>query len=663
MNVRVFISVFIVLSGFSLLPAIGAELEPYSIEDWAKRADMNNVSISSDGNRLALLKIPSAEGNPVLEVYDANDLSIKPFVMDASPMEITRFYWATDNQIIFTARQKIREKIGGFNDGAYGGTEALLTLHKDPDKNTIKQLNRMAKNDRNTGGGIRGPILGKPGKFITYERKKGSRSPVYYEYDVLKGTRKLITRGSEHIGGIQFDGYGNPQFASGYDGSSNEFLDYYRAKGSNRWEVINRQHRENFEGWRVYGTDPLNPDDLLVVAHNGGNTAGLWSFDPKTKQYKELIYRRPDGDVFPIFHSNRYKHPDVITGVRFYDGRELKREFFDEEEKAIYEQLKSIIPNADRISIRSRSKDGMALVVYNRGPRDPGTFYLLKNGKFQVIGSEMPWFSSDRLADVEEIKYKSRDGKLIRGFITIPNSEGPHPLVVMPHGGPFVPENPSYDGWAQLLANYGYMVLQPQYRGSTGYGLDFYKSAFINGGEGGGKMQDDKDDGALFLAEQGLVDPNRMAMFGWSYGGYAALIAASREDQIYQCAIAGAAVADNIQQLNYYRGDIERFQTAGSEEQIRMWADSISPIKEVEKVNIPLFVIHGDIDQRVPPKHARKYLAALEKANIPHKALWLEGADHFYSTLFYRHNVQFYTQMLDFLKNDCFGGSEAVASK
>jgi dipeptidyl aminopeptidase/acylaminoacyl peptidase len=233
----------------------------------------------------------------------------------------------------------------------------------------------------------------------------------------------------------------------------------------------------------------------------------------------------------------------------------------------------------------------------------------------------------------------------------------------MPHGGPFVPENPSYDGWAQLLANYGYMVLQPQYRGSTGYGLDFYKSAFINGGEGGGKMQDDKDDGALFLAEQGLVDPNRMAMFGWSYGGYAALIAASREDQIYQCAIAGAAVADNIQQLNYYRGDIERFQTAGSEEQIRMWADSISPIKEVEKVNIPLFVIHGDIDQRVPPKHARKYLAALEKANIPHKALWLEGADHFYSTLFYRHNVQFYTQMLDFLKNDCFGGSEAVASK
>ena len=133
--------------------------------------------------------------------------------------------------------------------------------------------------------------------------------------------------------------------------------------------------------------------------------------------------------------------------------------------------------------------------------------------------------------------------------------------------------------------------------------------------------------------------------------------------KIYQCAIAGAAVADNTQQLNYYRNSIEAFQTAGSEEQIRMWADSISPIKEVSKVNIPLFVIHGDIDQRVPPKHARKYLAALEKANIPHKALWLEGADHFYSTLFYRHNVQFYTQMLDFLKNDCFGGSEAIASK
>ena len=93
-----------------------------------------------------------------------------------------------------------------------------------------------------------------------------------------------------------------------------------------------------------------------------------------------------------------------------------------------------------------------------------------------------------------------------------------------------------------------------------------------------------------------------------------------------------------------------------------MWEESISPIKEAEKVNIPLFVIHGSVDQRVPPEHARKYIKALEKHGIPHKSMWLEGADHFYSTLFYRHNVKFYTALIDFLANDCFGNDESVAS-
>ena len=658
MNDRIFI--FICCIFFSLLVSStwADKIQPYPIEDWAKRADMQNVSLSPDGNKLALLKIPSAEENPILEVYDANNLSKKPFRMNANPMEITRFYWATDDKIIFSARQVVRKKIDGFNDGVYKSSSAILTLHKDPKKSKPpRKLRELGT------GGIVGPIPGKPNKFLVYAYEKGSFSPIYYEYDVKTRKREMITRESENVYRFIFDGYGNPQFAQGYSGASEEYLTYYRNKETSGWDVINRMHRENFEYWRVFGVDPLNPDDLLVVAHNGANTAGLWSFDPKTKKYKELIYRRTDGDVFPVSHSNEYQYPDLITGVVYRDGRDQKYEWFDGEEKALHEQLMALIPNSDRMEISSRSRDGNSMIVQNFGPRDPGTYYLVKNGAIKVIGSRMPWFSSDRLADVKEIKYKSRDGKLVRGFITIPNSDGPHPLVVMPHGGPFVAENPSYDGWAQLLANYGYLVLQPQYRGSRGYGLDFYKSAFIDGGEGGFKMQDDKDDGALYLVEQGLVDPDRMAMFGWSYGGYAALIAASREDQIYQCAIAGAAVADNLQQLNYYKNDITAFRTSGSEEQIRMWEDSISPIKEVEKVNIPLFVIHGDVDQRVPPKHARKYLAALEKAGIPHKSLWLEGADHFSDTLFYHHNVKFYTELLDFLDNDCFPKDGSLALK
>lgn len=647
-----------VLFSLSVSIAWAASDQPYAIEEWAKRADMRNVSLSPDGNKLALLKIATKDGNPILEIYDANDLRAKPFKMDAKPMEMTRFYWATDDKIIFSARQKVRDKIDGFNDGVYKSTRGILTLDEDPKKSKWKKLGEL----NGERGGLSGPIVGKKNKFIVYEYDKGSSFRKYYEYDVEKTTRTLITRESPKVSNITFDGFGNPEFGFGYDAQRNEFLTYYRRKGSSDWQVINRQHRENFETWRPIGVDPMSPSDLLVVAHNGANTAGLWSFNPDTKKYNELIYRRPDGDVFTRSHTNRYANPDVITAVGYLDGRDYKLEWFDGEEKALHDQIKSLVPYADRVRIGSRSRDGQSMVVFNTGPRDPGTYYLLKDGKFQVIGSQYPQFSSAKLADVKAINYKSRDGQDIRGFITIPNSEGPHPLVVMPHGGPFVGENPGYDGWAQLLANYGYMVLQPQYRGSTNYGLDFYQSAFINGGEGGRKMQDDKDDGALYLVEQGLVDPDRMAMFGWSYGGYAALIAAARKDQIYQCAIAGAAVADNLQQLNYYRNRMAQFPTAGSLEQIKMWEESISPIKEVKNVNIPLMVIHGDVDQRVPPKHARKYITALEEEGIPHKTMWLEGADHFYSTLFYRHNVKFYNGLLDFLANDCFGDKQSLAA-
>lgn len=142
-------------------------------------------------------------------------------------------------------------------------------------------------------------------------------------------------------------------------------------------------------------------------------------------------------------------------------------------------------------------------------------------------------------------------------------------------------------------------------------------------------------------------------MFGWSYGGYAALVAASRTDQLYQCVLAGAAVTDTMMQVNYYRA---RMRGSSKIEQESMWMDSISPINEVAKVNVPILLIHGSVDQRVPPEHAKKYLKELKKHNKPHEYLELDGADHFSSTLFYHHKIKLYETMIDYLKNKCGPG-------
>ena len=632
--------------------------EIYPPEEWAKRATTSNISVSPDGNRIAMLRINGVGENPILEIYNSNDLSARPFRMDADPMEMTGLSWITDQHVLFYARQKVRDKIDGFNRGVYSYSTGLLTLD--------------GKNSKYVKSGRVGRIaslLPKNKNKVIVSMYEGvssgvSRYPAYFEYDFKRNKRgRLVLRENPKAYGVRFDAAGNPRLARSYDVSTNEFISLHRAVGSSKWVEINRTHRDSFEDWSVVGLDPANTENLLVLAHNGMNTVGMWAFDTSENKLSELIYHRKDFDVSrPRMHSNKWENAGEITAVSYYKDGRAHYEYLNDEEGAIYTQLNSIIPNPDRLVITSRSRDGNTMIINNSGPRDPGTDYLLKDGQLSVLGSSKPGLASDKLADVKNIWYKSRHGEMVNGYITVPNSEPPYPLVVMPHGGPFVGEIIRFDEWSQMLANQGFMVLQPQYRGSKLRGLDFYKTAFINGSQGGVEMQDDKDDGALYLAEQGLVDRDRMMMFGWSYGGYAALVAASRTPQIYQCVIAGATVPDPNDQLSYYRNQMARNPSAGSVEQITFWDGSVHPIKEVANVNVPMLIVHGTVDQRTPPRAARAYIEALEKNNKKHKSLWLDGADHFGNTLFYNHKLELYNAMTDYLENDCFNEKQNLAA-
>ena len=626
--------------------------EPYPLEYWAMRPVIRNVAVSPDGSQLALLKIPSKDGEPVIEVYDAADLGKEPFRMNADPMEITSFYWASDRDILFSLRQKVRDRIEGFNQGVYETRLAVLDVET--------QKMRSFQGDRATINHI---LPKEPDKVIIAVASDAADGPsarirrsfrplAYYELDLRRGARKLLIRGKRSLAQVVFDGEGNPWLGRGFDEGSREFVWYHRKRGASGWTEIRRHHEDSFEAFTIVGFDVDSPGDLYALAHNGQDKLGLWSFNVDTREL-EPLYRRSDVDIWNVFrHSNTWTHPDQITGL-WYGKDKLHRETFDDTEAATFTQLEAILPVAHRVSITSRSRDGATLTVSNTGPRDPGTHYLLKAGRLQTIGSQQPLFKSEDLGDVRYITYKARDGRTIPGYLTVPQGEAPFPLVVMPHGGPFVSEVVEFDKWAQLLANQGYLVLQPQYRGSRNYGLEFYQAAFVEGGQGGFKMQDDKDDGALHLVKEGLADRDRIAMFGWSYGGYAALVAASRTPQIYQCVVAGAAVSDPNMQVNYYRFSMRGAQR---EEQLRMWDDSVSPLDEAGKVNVPMLIVHGSVDQRVPPDHAKKYLKLLDEHDKPYQYLELEGADHFSNTLFYNHQLDFFTAMTDFLANDCGPG-------
>lgn len=627
------------------------------VDVWALRDIVNAVQISPDGKHVLVHKIESKDGEYLLEIYKTDDLS-KPFRrLNADPMEIVNAQWVGNDFIFGTAWQVKRKTVKGPEEDvrdylAYsysldankftrvdGNFGIVNTLPKDPDHVLIS-----------TGSAIADPTGVDPLAAI--------RPRSYFKLNLKTGARELVLRGGGKIRSVDtWDNEGNPRFTQVQDVGAGKIISYYRKPGEGDWvkfQELDLNDPKNlyrvlggFHG--VAGFDPENPNiGYLIDNPNGEDKAGLYEFDFTTGQIGKKLYQDAEADVMGIqMHS--IPGNDKLVAARF-PGARMERHWFDEEEKALYEALEQQIPFAHQVTISSRSIDGSSMVVTNRGPRDPGSFWLVKDGKLAKLGSRNPLVNPEQLAEVKYVRYPARDGLMIPGYVTMPKGEGPFPLIVQHNGGPHVNGMVGYDEMGQMLASAGYMVLHPENRISVGWGQKHFDAGY---GEHGLRMQDDKDDGVKYLIEQGLADPDRVAFFGWSYGGYAALVATSREEQLYQCAIAVAAVADAEKQ---YLGRRSPDLKALDEWSKRRGMIGINPINEVAKVNIPLLMVHGDVDRRVMYYHMKDYQKAFEAAGKAGEFITLQGADHFGNTLMYNHQQQLYTKMLDYLANDCGPG-------
>ncbi len=639
--------------------SIAANAEPtVPIETWALRDMVSAVQVSPDGKHLLIMKIESKEGENVLEIYDVNNLSKPLRRLNSEPMEMINARWVTDKHIFGTAWQVKRKSVKRPEQDvrSYKAFAYNLESNKFSEvSGNFRIINNLPKEPNHvlisTGNAVRGGTGVDP--FQAFRPRS------YYRFNLETGGRSLVMKGNEKYPSAVFDIDGYPRFTSGVDGG-NELVSYYRLPGDGSWKEFGERYDldEHKNLYRILsgfqGLAGIKHDDPTigyVIDNRGEDKAALWEFDFKAGKFGKKIYSNPDADVLRIqTHSMSWAGNTKMVAA-IYPGAKFERHWFDMEEKALFESLEKQVPNSHQVGISSRSRDGKTMIVTNRGPRDPGSFWMVKDGKMFKLASRNPHIKSSELSDVEFIKYPARDGKIIPAYITKPKGKGPFPLIVLPHGGPHVNEVIAYNEWGQLLANAGYMVLQPQYRMSVGWGKDHFDSAY---GQHGLAMQDDKDDGALYLVEKGLVDRDRMAMFGWSYGGYAALVATTRENNIYQCAIAGAAVADP--EKVYMKRRNPNSPKALDDWGRRRGMIGINPIKEVSKANIPLLMVHGDVDSRVLYFNYTDYKKAMEKAGKKAQYLTLKGADHFSRTLMYNHQQTFYTKLLDYLAKDCGPG-------
>jgi len=359
-------------------------------------------------------------------------------------------------------------------------------------------------------------------------------------------------------------------------------------------------------------------DDAVLVGARPDERArrGIYRFDLEEDVLGDLIYEHPTHDVDGGV-------TDTVTGrllaAEVIDWR-YRAYFLDPYLQRHYEALCDFFGEA--VTVHPVDVQAETMIVRLEGPQEIGAYYAydIAQGRILPIGLENARLAPERLLPMQHHVVRTRDGRLIDAYLTLPQDAGRRPpLIVLPHGGPEARDAFQFDFLAQYLATRGYAVLQPNFRGSSGYGHEFSSAGNRNWA---GRMSDDVADAYQAIARTGLVDPRRSCIVGWSYGGYAALAAAMRQEPQYQCAVSIAGIADLPAFLAYKR---EQGQDAyeywvtnmGDPEHDEAALAAASPARQASRISIPVMLIHGTNDDVVPIDQSERMEAALIEAGKP----------------------------------------------
>lgn len=404
----------------------------------------------------------------------------------------------------------------------------------------------------------------------------------------------------------------------------------YRAKPDDPLREIAKITEDNADDkvWDVLRITSGSDEGLVLKPDDNGRIA-VRKFNYATRQVGEVIYAAPGWDV-----DEALTDKDGKLLAAFYTDDRDRAVWFEPKLKSLYARLEKAIPD-QHVWIVSRADDDSRMLVWAGNEANPGQTFLFDAAKRSLdsFSAELPDLDRSLTASPKPIRYTARDGTAIYGYLTLPRGRPAKklPLIVMPHGGPYgVRDKLEFDSTVQLLANRGYAVIQPNYRGSGGYGESF---AELGAGQIGRAMQDDLDDAMDWAVKEGIADPARVCMVGASYGGYAALWAAIRNPERYRCAVSFAGVTDWKKQLKYdanffTRKGAKSWRTRIQGEDANFDLDVVSPVAQIARLTRPVLVTHGEDDSNVPFKQFLLLRDAATKAGKPIETLTFAGEGH-----------------------------------
>ena len=627
---------------------------PIAIEDLAREPALQSVSMSPDGKHLVgLIPSPTNKDETALATWDLNALASAPKVVTPSGdhMKFIGAFALKADKILAVARQEWTGQLGGCGEGkVVGATKTFVTktyLTGDAQK---KFEEAFARKSVRVGGSRNMDVCLElagtaslvdmlpldPDNVIIRRISGISLMTNYYLYNLRTGDAELLFTGSTRTTPALFDSRTGKVLVKaeiepvGGD-YEQRFLILNPKNGLFEVEAPLTTRLSKRHEMDVVGVDDAT-GKYYVLTDQFSDKVQVRLYDAVTHKFDpEPAVADKDYSIMGLLFSKRPENFNQVVGF-VIGGAYPQTVYVDPTLKGIQASLQKVFPG-QQVNISSYTNDFSKVLFTTESSSTPEAYHLLLNRtQLKTLGSTRPWLKPGMTGEERWVSYKARDGLEVPAILDLPagwkNGDAPAPAIIMPHGGPWARDYTGWDvsGWVPMLTSRGYAVLRPQYRGSQGLGRELW---LAGDAQWGLKMSDDLDDGAAWLVSQGITNKGDIAIFGYSYGGFAAVAATVRSPSPYQCAIAGAPVAD-LGRLNTSWSD-SRLQRILQGKTVK----GMDPMNNADKAHLPIMLFDGDRDVRTPPAiHARPFYEAVKDkvpaqyhsiANMPHSMPWYPG--------------------------------------
>jgi acetyl esterase/lipase len=592
------------------------------LEVYGKLPTVEDVALSPDGSRLAMIR--TVADDRMLVVISVSEHKVLGKTLRIGNTKLRSIEWADDDHLMIITSQTalpmglIGRRHEWYLLSIWDIDKQKMSSYPDPDKSKDVRIMNTLYGDvmvRRLEGRT---VLFVPGIYVSEETL-----PALFRVDLTTGRQRLMREGSEQTQEWLVDEKGEIAAEEDYDQKQQRWRMLERRDG--RLQEIASGH-EPIDIPELLGFGP-QPGTLLVQTHEDGDA--VWrllslkdgSFGPSMAERDSL--------EAPIEDRLTYR---MIGGVHLDDSAHYV--FFDPRIRGVWGSIVDGYSD-EQLEFVSASADFTKVVVKVTGPLHGYMYMLMDMSTHRGIPIGEVYDGVDEPLETKRLTYPAADGLQIPAYLTFPRGKPPKnlPLIVFPHGGPADRDSAEFDWWAQAMAAQGYLVLQPNYRGST-VTTKLLEAGF---GEWGRKMQTDLSDGVRYLVKEGTVDPARVCIVGASYGGYAALAGVTLDPGVYRCAVSVAGISDLKRMLQ----GVDEYATASS---LRFWnrymgvtgpsdplLQQLSPIKHVDAINVPVLLVHGRDDTVVSFDQSTAMLDAMKHAKKEVEMVVLKNEDHWLS--------------------------------